>query len=248
MTMTLKAAIEQAGKVSLGNGKMPGSTFAISATQCNVGGKLAQIKNSTCSRCYALRLEKLRPSVHQGWMANYTKATKQISANPETWAKAAAFQITRAWQKSGQAYHRWFDSGDLQSVEMLDAIARAARLTPEIRHWLPTREAAIVKAWLKSNKRPSNLIIRVSATMIGDAPSNAELTSTVHRHGETHNGKECVAYRTKENGGVLTELEHKTYKALTKEQRDALPFTLGHCGDCRACWSDSVKNISYPLH
>ena len=216
---TLKAAIETAGKVSLGNGKMPGSTFAISATQCNVGGKLAQIKNSTCSRCYALKLEKLRPSVHQGWMANYTKATKQIASNPDLWAKAAAFQITRAWQKSGQAYHRWFDSGDLQSVEMLDAIARAARLTPEIKHWLPTREAAIVKAWLKSNERPSNLVIRVSATMIGDAPSNAELTSTVHRKGTGHVGHACPA------------------------------STQGNqCGDCRACWSDSVKNISYPLH
>ena len=159
---TLKSAIETAGKVSLGNGKMPGSTFAMSATKCKTGSKLAKIKDSTCSRCYALKLEKLRPSVHQGWMANYTKATNQIAANPDQWAKAAAFQIVRAWQKSGQAFHRWFDSGDLQSVEMLEAIAQAARLTPDIKHWLPTRESAIVKAWLKSNECPSNLVIRVS--------------------------------------------------------------------------------------
>ena len=216
---TLKSAIETAGKVSLGNGKMPGSTFAISATKCNVGGKLAKIKDSTCSRCYALKLEKLRPSVHQGWMANYTKATNQIAANPDQWAKAAAFQIARAWQKSGQAFHRWFDSGDLQSIEMLDAIARAARLTPEIKHWLPTREAAIVKAWLKSNKCPSNLVIRVSATMIGDKPSNADLTSTVHRKGETVRGHVCPA----------------------SQQGN-------QCGACRACWSNTVNNVSYPLH
>ena len=216
---TLKSAIETAGKVSLGNGKMPGSTFAISATKCNVGGKLKDIPNSTCSRCYALKLEKLRPSVHQGWMANYIKATNQIAANPDQWAKAAAFQIVRAWQKSGQAFHRWFDSGDLQSIEMLDAIARAARLTPEIKHWLPTREAAIVKAWLKSNKCPSNLVIRVSATMIGDKPSNADLTSTVHRKGETVRGHACPA----------------------SQQGN-------QCGACRACWNSSVKNVSYPLH
>jgi len=219
MTMTLKAAIEEAGKVSLGNGKMPGSTFAISATQCKTGGKLAGIKNSTCSRCYALKLEKLRPSVHQGWMANYTKATKQIAANPDSWARAAAFQIAKAWQKSGQAYHRLFDSGDLQSIEMLDAIARTARLTPEIKHWLPTREASIVKAWMKANICPDNLIIRVSATMIGDKPTSSPWTSTVHRKGESHTGHACPA------------------------------STQGNqCGNCRACWSDSVKNISYPLH
>ena len=245
---TLKSAIEQAGKVSLGNGKMPGSTFAISAKKCKTGGKLAKILNSTCSRCYALTLEKLRPSVHMGWLANYEKATSLIAKNPDQWAKAAAFQIVRAWQKSGQAFHRWFDSGDLQSIEMLDAIARTARLTPEIKHWLPTREAAIVKAWLKSNKCPSNLVIRVSATMIGDKPSNADLTSTVHRKGESHVGKECIAYRTTSDNKVLTPEEFKAHKKLSKEERESLGFTLGHCGACRACWFDTVKNVSYPLH
>jgi len=223
---TLVSAIADAGKVSLGNGKMPGSTFAISATTCKVGGKLAAIKNSTCSRCYALKLEKLRPSVHTGWLANYTKATKLIASNPDQWAQACAFQINRAYAKSGEPYHRWFDSGDLQSVEMLDAIARTARLTPEIQHWLPTREAKIVKDWLATNDCPSNLIIRVSATMIGDAPRNvftlrnlATHTSTVHRKGDAVHGHACPA------------------------------STQGNqCGTCRACWSHSVANVSYPLH
>lgn len=36
---TLKEA-QEAGKVSVKNGKMPGSTFAISAKHCNVGESL----------------------------------------------------------------------------------------------------------------------------------------------------------------------------------------------------------------
>ena len=215
---TVKAAIEQAGKVSVGNGKMPGSTFALSATTCKTGGKLINLKGSTCSRCYAMKLEKMRPSVHQGWLANYTKATKLIATNPEQWAQACAFQINRHAVK-GEPYHRWFDSGDLQSVEMLDAIARTARLTPHIKHWLPTREAKIVKDWMASNVCPDNLIIRISATMIGDKPRNAIWTSTVHRKGETPEGHACPASKQG-----------------------------NQCGECRACWSDAVKNVSYPLH
>jgi len=216
---TLKATIEIAGKVSLGNGKMPGSTFALSATKCKTGSKLAKIKNSTCSRCYAIKLEKLRPSVHMGWLANYTKATSLIAKNPDQWAKACAFQILRAFEKTGESFHRWFDSGDLQSVEMLEAIAETARLTPHIKHWLPTRESAIVKAWRKNHTRPKNLIIRESATMIGDKPRSAEFTSTVHRKGESVSGHACPA----------------------SQQGN-------QCGTCRACWNESVKNISYPLH
>ena len=218
---TLKSAIETAGKVSAGNGKMPGSTFAISAKECKVGGKLVDVKGSVCSRCYALKLQKLRPSVDQGWSANYLKATRMIADNPEQWAKAAAFQIERIRAKTGEAFHRWFDSGDLQSVEMLGAICLVATLTPEIKHWLPTREAKIVKDYLKAGGVvPDNLVVRVSATMIGDKPIKAYVnTSTVHRKGSDTVGHVCPA------------------------------STQGNqCGDCRACWSKTVANVSYPLH
>jgi hypothetical protein len=221
MTMTLKAAIADAGKVSLGNGKMPGSTFAISAKRCNVGGKLAQVAGSTCSRCYALKLQKLRPSVDQGWEANYFKATALIASKPEAWAKAMAFQITRASAKSGQPFHRWFDSGDLQSVDMLRAIALTCELTPAIRHWLPTREAKIVRDYVKAfGALPNNLVVRVSATMIGDKPIAGHAnTSTVHRKGTDNVGHACPASKQGNS-----------------------------CGDCRACWSLDVGNVSYPLH
>lgn len=220
-SMTLKAAQLDAGKISLGNGKMPGSTFAISATKCKVGGKLATVKDSTCSRCYALKLEKLRPSVNQGWLANYEKAVSLIASNPDKWIAACVFQIMRAFAKSGEPFHRWFDSGDLQSVEMLSAICGVARSTPSIRHWLPTRESAIVKAYkAQGGIVPENLIIRVSSTMIGDAPiSGHSHTSTVHRKKSDHSGHACPASTQGNN-----------------------------CGSCRACWSHDVPNISYPLH
>jgi hypothetical protein len=230
MTMTLKAAIQDAGKVSLGNGKMPGSTFALSATTCKVGAKLVKVAGSTCSKCYALKLEKLRPSVHQGWLANYEKAVALIARNPAQWVAACVFQINRAFLKSGQPFHRWFDSGDLQSVEMLSAICDVAKATPTIAHWLPTREAGIVKAY-KANGGiiPSNLVVRVSSVMVDDGPmSNHDNTSTVHWKG-LPSGHVCPA----------SSDEHKV---MSDDGKTA------NCADCRACWSKSVPNISYPLH
>jgi hypothetical protein len=216
----VKDAVAQS-RISAGNSKMPGSTFSTDAFACKVGSKLAKIEGSVCSGCYARKLQKLRPSVDQGWQANYVKATTMIASNPERWADAVAFQIKRIADKSGELYHRWFDSGDLDSVDMLRAIVIACNKTPHIKHWLPTREARIVKEYRKQyGKEPSNLVIRVSATMIGDKPiSGHTLTSTVHRKGETAFGHECPA-----------------------------PKQNNNCGDCRACWSNTVANVSYTKH
>lgn len=225
MIKTLKESKEIAGNVSLGNGKMPGSTYALSATKCGVGSKLVTVAGSTCAKCYALKLEKLRPSVHKGWLSNYEKATRTIETNPEQWIAACVFQIKRAFLKTLEPYHRWFDSGDLQSVQMLSAICEVARLTPDFKHWLPTREAAIIKAYkAQGGIVPGNLVIRVSSTMIGDAPiSGHSATSTVHRKGTDHIGHSCPASTQGNSCGTGSNA-------------------------CRACWNPKVSNISYPLH
>lgn len=218
--LTIASAQREFGRVSAGNTKMPGSTFAVSATQCNVGGKLAKVEGSVCHSCYALHLEKLRPSVHQGWSANYLKATRLIEERPEQWAAAMAFQIVKLSEKTGQPFHRWFDSGDLASLAMLKAIVRVCELTPAIRHWLPTRETKVVKEFLAGASFPSNLVVRVSSPMVGDAPISGHAnTSTVHRKREAHEGVAC-------------EASHRG----------------NQCGPCRACWSSEVENVSYPLH
>jgi hypothetical protein len=241
---TLKETIENSGKVSLGNTKMPSTTFAISAKHCKVGSKLAKIEGSTCSKCYALKIQRLRPSVDQGWTNNLFKAEKLIASNPKLWAKQVAFQIKRGCNKIGVNFHRWFDSGDLQSVEMLHAIVLCCLETPEIKHWLPTREAKIVQTYRKRHGlEPDNLVIRVSSTMVDDAPIKGHVNTSTVNHKKPIHGKECLAYRTNKDN-IVVDLE--TFKAMSKPEKKEQDF--GHCGDCRACWSRDVANISYPLH
>lgn len=216
--LTLKAAQESA-KISAGNSKMPGSTFAQDSFACNVGSKLAQVKGSICEACYARKLQKLRPSVDKGWKANYEKATRLIATNPDQWVKACVFQINRIADKTGELFHRWFDSGDLDSVAQLDAIVQVCLATPTIKHWLPTRELELVRQWQKQGGViPDNLVIRLSAPMVDMRPVKGSNTSTVHKQKEPV-GWACPA-RTQGNA----------------------------CGSCRACWDKSVANVSYPKH
>jgi hypothetical protein len=125
-----------------------------------------------------------------GWKANLAKWEQ---SEPEQWAQAMAFQILRY---NTDGFHRWFDSGDLQSIEMLDAIVQVCRMTPKIKHWLPTQERAIVVAY---GELPENLIVRVSASKLdGELPKSAEHGSQVFTKDNAPKGLECKA-RTRGN-------------------------------------------------
>lgn len=202
------------GNISQGNTKMPGTTFAIDAFACITGSKLAKIEGTPCHSCYARKLQKLRPSVDQGWKANLAKWQQ---SDKSLWVSSMVFQIERY---NTDGYHRWFDSGDLQSVEMLKNIVDVALLTPKIQHWLPTQERNIVKQYRKQyGQEPSNLVIRVSASKV-DAQKAPDFpnTSTVFKD-KAPIGKVC--------------------KANTRGNQ---------CGPCRACWDPTVKIVSYPKH
>ena len=195
--------------------KMPGSSYGLPAvTHCHVGGKLAKVPGSVCHGCYAVKGNYQYDSVRKSQHYRLSAIRK-----PE-WAQAMAVQLTHAVARGAPAYHRWHDSGDVQDLAHLDAIAAVASLTPTIAHWLPTRETGTVKAFLaKWGKFPSNLTVRVSATMIDKGPpSSHALTSTVSRH-TAPVGYACPA-----------------------------PSQGNSCGACRACWSDEVANVSYHYH
>ena len=89
------------------------------------------------------------------------------------WVQAMTALIT------GHKYFRWHDSGDLQSVQHLKNIFEVAKATPGTRHWLPTREHALLQL-MDPDVVPKNLLIRVSATKVdGRAPGWWPWTSTV---------------------------------------------------------------------
>ena len=133
--------------------KMPGLSYSLPAWECKTGSKLRKIKNSVCSMCYALKGNYTRYKAIKA--AQYVRLA---SLTNKLWTAAMVAQIQR------QKYFRWHDAGDVQDLQHLNKIFEVCRLTPDTKHWMPTREA-----WTKDHlaSKPDNLVIRFSPPMIG---------------------------------------------------------------------------------
>jgi Gene product 88 len=215
--MTIKAATAIAGSLGYPS-KMPGTSYGISAHACHVGAKLAKVPGSVCFGCYALKGNYKRSSVtiaHERRIASLS--------NP-AWTMAMVTLLTAAHKPGakGAGWHRWHDSGDLQSIEHLTKICAVASATPHIRHWLPTRELAMVTRYVANGGTvPQNLTIRVSATMVdGNATKAWPTTSGVHHKSAPPDGTNVCPAPTQGN----------------------------ECRDCRACWQRGVEHVSYHKH
>ena len=147
--------------------KMPGWAYGLPAKECKTGSKLVKIKGSTCHGCYALK------GCYVFKVVQAAQYKRLESINNPLWVGAMSLLINSKKSK----WFRWHDSGDIQSEEHLLKIFAVCKLTPDVKHWMPTREA-----WTKHFLPlcPANLIIRFSAPMVDQAaPASWPNTSTV---------------------------------------------------------------------
>jgi len=183
--------------------KMPCGSYSLPAKECKQGSKLRKIAGSVCSDCYACK-------------GNYKRYAKTIdkaqyrrlaSLNHPYWSLA----MTRLIEKDKSGLFRWHDSGDLQNMDHLKNIIKVAKLTPHIKHWLPTKESALIKQ-LKDKDIPVNLTIRLSGTMIdGKAPNYAN-TSTVTTDPKLAT---CKSYENKGQCGDCRKCWDRSIKNIT---------------------------------
>lgn len=155
--ITKKAAHEIIGGLTR-TSKMPGKSYGLPAWECKTGSKLAKIPGSVCHGCYAMK-------------GNYTRypAIKAAQYKRLNTIQRAQWVVGMAAAIGKDEYFRWHDAGDLQSIEHLKKIFRVCELTPKTKHWMPTREASILKEIMPEDV-PSNLIIRMSSHMIDQGP------------------------------------------------------------------------------
>ena len=139
--------------------KMPCESYSLPTHACITGAKLAEIKGSICSECYA----------NKGFYKMYAKQIvpaqdfRLESINNPEWVPAMVKLI------GNKPFFRWHDSGDLQGLNHLNKIVAIAEALPNTLFWLPTREYGIIKAFASLRSIPENLIIRLSA-MYFDKP------------------------------------------------------------------------------
>jgi hypothetical protein len=192
--------------------KMPCQGYSISALRCITGAKMAKVEGSICSKCYALRGNYRYSNVQNSQEKRY-----QSLLLPE-WSNAMATAILGS-ESSG--FFRWHDAGDLQGVWHLQKIVEVCNLTPSIKHWLPTREFAIVGDFIKGGGViPENLCIRFSALMFdGQPPEKLAKRYGVQVSGASKENFTCPA--SKQGNKCLT---------------------------CRACWDKTAFNVTYKRH
>ena len=98
-------------------------------------------------------------------------------------------------------------------------ILEICKQTPNIKHWIPSKEYKIWRHVLKIKQLPNNVCLRISSPNIDQEPlKDFNNTSTVHKDAAAF-GLECIAYKQD-----------------------------GKCLDCKACYDTKVKNVSYPKH
>ena len=189
---TLKQATEIIGGYTV-TSKMPTISYSISAKDCKTGSKLRKIKNSVCSDCYALKGNYIR------YAKNIEKAqNKRLKAIfSKDWTNAMIYIMNHQKQVIKSGLFRWHDSGDLQSMEHLQKIVDIAKSTPNIKHWLPTKESNIIKNF--KGDIPKNLIIRLSGSFIDGKAPIYKNTSTVTTN------KDKATCRSFENNGQCKE-------------------------------------------
>jgi hypothetical protein len=194
--------------------KMPCKSYSLPTEACQTGYKMAQIKGSICHSCYA----------NKGFYRAYESTIKPSQfarldslTNPH-WVDGMVTLI------GSDSFFRWHDSGDLQGVDHLELIARVAQLTPNTRHWLPTREYAMVKQYIaKHGALPTNLIVRLSA-MYPDQPVKVPLSLQ----------------------GVANIAISNVHTGQPMGTACNAPNQNGACVDCRLCWTG--ETVSYALH
>ena len=189
--------------------KLGVKSISLDAKKCKTGSKLAKKSGTVCNGCYALKGCYVFPVV------------KDAMARRLEFFNSKDFIPIMVWllQSQTKKFFRWFDSGDIQNVFMGLNILEVCKQTPDIKHWIPSKEYKFWRQVLKIEKLPDNVCLRISSPNIDQKPLEGfNNTSTVHENKKAF-GLECIAYKQE-----------------------------GKCLECKACYNPKVKNVSYPKH
>jgi hypothetical protein len=212
--MLLKDAESMTGGLSTPS-KMPGYGYNLPPENCKTGAKLRKKKGTVCSKCYACKGRYSFPQCKAAM-----KRRLRLTKDP-AWIQGMVYMINLR-RAQGNKHFRWHDSGDVQNVTHLKKIFVVCEMTPDVKHWLPTKEHKIVARTLQKTGKPDNLVIRLSGHYLDEWPYTEMPVSSVHT-----NEKE------------MRKAGAKICMAVKKNKP---------CGNCRACWDPNVQHVSYGEH
>lgn len=162
-----------------------------------------------CKGCYATQGNYRYPNV---------KAPREY--NREDWQRDSwVDDMVKALDSD--RYFRWFDSGDMYSIDLAHKMLEVMKLTPWVKHWLPTRMYKFPKfqSIIEQMDALPNVVVRRSSDSVTGDIIDAPWSSTIAANFDGQNIDVCRAY------------EHE-----------------GKCSGCRACWNKDIPVIGYIAH
>jgi hypothetical protein len=120
-------------------------------------------------------------------------------------------------------YFRWFDSGDMYSLDLAQKMLDVMKATPHVKHWLPTRMHKFAKFAnvLAQMKALANVSVRFSSDSV-----TGEYVEGLH-------------------GSVIVPTADDVPNGVTLCRAYA---NDGKCNGCRACYDKAVPVVAYPAH
>lgn len=151
------------------------------------------------------------------------KGTKAVRADNKLAWQEADWVDTMVAALKKQKYFRWFDSGDMYSMELANKMYAVMVATPHVKHWLPTRMYKFAKFQpiLAAMQALPNVMVRPSSDAVDG-------TYTPGVHGST----------------ILPSADNVPDGVTLCRAYE----NNGKCNGCRACYDKSVAVVGYPAH
>jgi hypothetical protein len=164
-----------------------------------------------CQACYAKSGNYVFSHVKK------TRLENDIEWKSDTWVSdmVAALDNSR--------YFRWFDSGDMYHIKLVEKIYEIMVATPWVKHWLPTKMAKFAKFQpiIAKMQALPNVMVRFSSdSLVGEYSDCHGSTVIPSKESADNHVKVCLAYENPKH----------------------------NCNGCRACWDKDVKVIAYVAH
>ena len=203
-----------------GTSKMPCKSWSLPAWETCPSARSENGKPvDACAHCYALQ------GAYQWKEATELRAYNLENWKLNTWIEDMVVLITKEGKRNKKNLFRWFDSGDIYCLDLALKIEQVIKATPNIRHWIPTRQYKDkkVKPVLDRINQLPNAVARFSSDsvkgVILDSVYNSTITQNANDIKSSKGVSICGAYKRK-----------------------------GKCESCSACWDKRINTIVYPLH
>jgi hypothetical protein len=204
--------------------KMPGPSWSLPAHKA-----CPRANGTICDSCYASKGCYRYSSTQNAQNARFawTVESMRTASGREQWTAA----IVDGIRKSGCAYFRVHDSGDMFNVAYAECWLAVCLAMPGIRFWIPTR------SWQKP-KSP----LPVFDPLLNTLRKLATLQNVTVRPSALDFG---------DGAPVIAGLHAGSTAAMPdglRAHQCPAPEQGGNCGDCRTCWDAKNTPVSYCRH